>query len=141
MKKIIYIFLFLFPFTVNAQQFWHQSCQSNYIWLNVGNPGFSPGKTQFTSLVFNTFDSLPYVAFQDQGNSWKATVMKFDGTNWIVVGNPGFSSAEADWIALAFCPTDHEPYVVFQDYGSAQKATVMKFDGTNWIYVGFQGLS
>ncbi len=32
---------------------------------------------------------------RDVANSYKATVMKFDGTNWVAVGTPGFSAGEA----------------------------------------------
>ncbi len=47
----------------------------------------------FTSLAFSP-SGQPYVAYQDYLNSYKATVMTFDGTNWVNVGNAGFSAAK-----------------------------------------------
>jgi hypothetical protein len=76
----------------------------------------------------------------DYGNSLKATVMKFDGTNWMNVGNTGFSADEAWYTSLAFSPSG-QPYVAYEDMSISGKATVMKFNGTNWVNVGFVGFS
>jgi hypothetical protein len=67
------------------------------------------------------------VAFQDWGNSRKATVMKFDVSNWINVGNPGFSIGVTTWISLAFNQSG-QPLVSFVDDGNSRKASVMYFD-------------
>lgn len=98
-------------------------------WINVGNAGFSAGWANYTSLAFN-ISGQPYVAFSDSSNStdsWKATVMKFDGTNWVNVGNAGFSVGEVDFPSLVISSSG-EPYVAFEDYGNSYKATVMKYD-------------
>jgi hypothetical protein len=139
MKKIILIIFHLLTFDLIAQQPWVKSSPSDYLWMNVGNSGFSAGQADYTSLAFSPTGE-PYVAFQDGANSKKATVMKFDGTNWINAGNAGFSVGQADYSSLAFSPSG-EPYVAFQDGANSQKSTVMKFDGTNWVNVGNAGFS
>ena len=105
-------------------------------WINVGSQGFSPGQVANASLF--VYNGVPYVSFEDQANSAKATVMKFDGANWVYVGSPGFTSA------LAYLPSisiyNDTAYVAFSlSYGGP--VSVMKFDGTNWVYVGSQGFS
>ncbi|MCP4142350.1 MAG: sortase [Chloroflexi bacterium] len=107
-------------------------------WVNVGSPGFSAGKAFYTSLAFD--GSTPYVAYQDAANGYKATVMKFDGTNWVNVGSVGFSAGSALYTSLAFNGTG-APYVAYRDVANSNKATVMKFDGTNWVNVGSVGFS
>ena len=59
-------------------------------WVYVGDEGFSFGVAEFQSLAFNPVDSLPYVAFEDAGYSWKVREMKFNGAAWVDVGNAGF---------------------------------------------------
>jgi hypothetical protein len=46
-------------------------------WVEVGTAGFSAGQAVSTSIAFS-LSGQPYVAYQDVGNSQKATVMKFD---------------------------------------------------------------
>jgi len=105
----------------------------------VGNWGFSAGEADYPSLAFSP-SGQPYVAYEDHGNSLKATVMMFNGTTWINVGNAGFSAGEADYTSLAFSPAG-QPYVAYEDHGNSLKATVMMFDGTNWVNVGNAGFS
>jgi hypothetical protein len=140
MKKLFYILMFLFPVVAIAQQPWYKSPSFYYIWMNVGNVNFSAGEANYPSLALDSY-GVPFVAYQDEANSNKATVMQFDGTNWVNVGNAGFSASEADFTSLAFSPTDGEPYVAFCDWGNSEKVTVMKFDGTNWVNVGNAGFS
>ncbi len=137
MKNLIYLLLLLLPATVIAQKPWYKSSPLDYAWQNVGTAGFSAGEADYTSLAFN-LSGDPYVAFQDWGNSGKATVMKFNGTNWIYVGNAGFSVDKASYLSLAFSPFG-QPYVAFT--GDTYGATAMKFDGTNWLYVGSPSFS
>jgi hypothetical protein len=139
MKKIISLLMWLLPFLAFAQQNIYKSFPSDYMWMNVGNGGFSSGQALYTSLAFSSSDQ-PYVAYADGGSSLKATVMRFDGTNWVNVGNAGFSSAEAEYTSLAFSLSD-QPYVAFGDQGNSGKATVMMFDGSNWVNVGTAGFS
>ena len=134
--------MFLFPVVVFAQQPWYKYSQFDNTWQNVGNEGFSArGGVSYTSLAFNPINSLPYVAYMDWGNSQKATVMMFNGTNWVNVGNAGFSAGEAFFTSLAFSLSNGQPYVAYSDNGNSSKATVMKFDGTNWMNVGNAGFS
>lgn len=142
MKKVFNIFLFIFPALVSAQQPWRMSNSLDNLWMNVGNAGFSMEPIGILSFAISPYDSQPYVAFNDNGNSYKATVMKFDGSNWVNVGPTGFSSGAIVSPSIAFSPMDSLPYLAFSAWGDSCKgATVMKFDGTNWIYVGNQNFS
>src|SRR5262245_42746129 len=63
-------------------------------WETVGSSGFSAGEASYTSIIVD--NGTPYVAYQDGANSYKATLMKFDGANWVTVGLAGFSAGEAN---------------------------------------------
>jgi hypothetical protein len=108
-------------------------------WDTVGAAGFSAGGVGYTSLAFAP-DGTPYLAYQDYGNSGKATVKKFNGTAWDTVGTASFSAGEAAYTSLAFAP-DGKPYVGYVDYGNSGKVTVMKFNGGAWVTVGIAGFS
>jgi len=47
-------------------------------WNNVGSIGFSNDAAAYVNLALNPLNGEQYVAFQDAGNSNKATVMKYD---------------------------------------------------------------
>ncbi|MDR3582744.1 MAG: hypothetical protein P4L62_00065 [Candidatus Pacebacteria bacterium] len=101
-------------------------------WANVGTAGaISSGNVENGSIVFNPSDGNPYVAFSDDTNQKKMTVVKFDGSNWSAVGSAGFSAGQADGTSLAFNPSNNEPYVVYSDYANNLKATVMGYDSTS----------
>ena len=88
-------------------------------------------EADYTSLAFSP-SGEPYVAYQDYGNSAKATIMKFNGSNWVNVGTAGFSAGKAYYTSLAFSPSER-PYVAYEDIGNSYKATVMKYDYPNGI--------
>jgi hypothetical protein len=146
MKRTIYILLFLLPVITYAQQNWYKYSPLDEMWQDVGNPGFSIGRSYYTSLAFSPVDCQPYVAYVDvplgPGNTGPGTVMKFDGTQWVNVGIPGFTIVTIGYTSLAFSPVDSLPYVAFAaGCSSSLQATVMKFDGTNWVDFGNEGFS
>ncbi len=82
----------------------------------------------------------PYVAYRDKGNSYKATVMRFNGSTWVNVGTPGFSAGQADYTSIAI-DASGTPYVVYRDSANSKKASVMKFNGSAWTNVGSNPVS
>ena len=138
MKKLLSFLFFFLPVFVSAQLNQYKDSPLNYGWKNVGNEGFSAGLAVYTSLAFSP-SGQPYVAFQDWGDSKKATVMTFNGTNWVNIGSAGFSAGVAYDESLAISPSG-QPYVAYMD-GMMGPATVMKFDGNSWINVGIEGFS
>ncbi|TAF72338.1 MAG: hypothetical protein EAZ53_16525, partial [Bacteroidetes bacterium] len=103
-------------------------------WGAVGNAGISAGSAGFQSIAFSP-SGIPYVAYQDDANGSKTTVLSFNGTNWGVVGSVGFSTSTDDNQSLAFSPSG-VPYVTYRDVANGNKTTVLSFDGTNWGAVG-----
>ncbi len=108
-------------------------------WTTVGSTGFSPGQSFFNSIAIDK-NNNKYVAFRDNANSYKATVMKYNGSSWSVLGAAGFSAGTANEIDIAI-DTNGVVYVAYQDYANNRSATVMKFDGTNWVTVGVAGFT
>lgn len=125
---------------VCAQQGWDHSSQFDYAWINLGNEGFTAGTAEYISCDFSPDGEL-YVAYRDSVNNYKASVMKFDGSNWVYIGGPGFTPSQAQYISLAFNPLEGQPYIAFNDFANTGKATVMKFDVTSWVNVGNPGFT
>ena len=114
-------------------------------WEYVGSPGISAGIPQYTDLKINPSENMPYVVFQDGGDSDKVRLAKFDGSSWSFVGGGSFSQYYVDYTNLSF-DGDGNPYVVFtaMPYITAR---VMTFTGNTtddsdevandgWEYVG-----
>src|ERR1039457_2933229 len=91
MKKTISILAFIIPVLVFAQQNLDKSSPLDYMWMNVGNTGFSAGPVDFPTIAFSPTGE-PYVSYTDSVNSNYSTVMKFDGSTWVNVGPAGFSN-------------------------------------------------
>jgi hypothetical protein len=113
-------------------------------WVYVGTPGFSgtgpsSGGAIYISLALDT-NGVPYVAFTNMNNNFKASVMKFDGSDWVQVGAPGISPSQVANTTMAI-GDDQMPYIAYSDGASGSKATVMKFDGNNWNSVGQIGIT
>ena len=106
-------------------------------WKYVGNAGFSAG-TVFNSSL-DVYDGTPYVAYRDEGNGNRATVMTYNGTGWTNAGTAGFSAGSASDTSLYVY--NGIPYVAYMDGAKDGKATVMRFDGTDWTNVGNAGFS
>lgn len=122
--------------TAGASYIWSEDGHPGY--QTVGSRGFSAKQAWYTSLAFDSEDTL-YVAYADHSVSTKASVMKFDGTSWVDVGSTGFTSGQAREVNLAISSED-TLYVSYRDEGT-NKANVMKYNGTNWVVVGSAGFS
>jgi hypothetical protein len=129
MRKIVCILLLICPVIAFTQQNGRGSSPSDDLWMNVGNACFSSDSVDYTSLAFNQ-SGQPCVAFLDNGNQRKASVMRFDGTDWVPIGSAGFSAGEALHTKLAFDPAG-QPYLAYEDYSCGGKATVIKYDTLN----------
>ena len=106
-------------------------------WVAVGNPGFSNVDTYYLS--FFIYNGIPYVAYCDSSNSYKATVMKYNGSSWVTVGNP-FSIGQPG--STSIYVYNGTPYVAYSDFDNDIKITVMKYDEENdWQPVGPTGFS
>ena len=139
MKKIYFL---LRPFCLAVFAFFLSYNSQGQAWNYVGSQEFSAGWAPDAVIAVDA-SGTPYVAYQDQANANKATVMKYNGSNWVVVGSAGFSAGQAGWIALSIDPTG-VPYVAYVDYSistSMPPATVMKYTGGSWATVGTAGFS
>jgi hypothetical protein len=55
----------------------------------VGGPGFTSGPAGWCSMVI--YNNTPFLAYEDNNNSGKATVEEYTGGAWTTVGAPDFS--------------------------------------------------
>jgi hypothetical protein len=112
-------------------------------WQPVGTPGISIGVVAYTSLVLAA-DGTPYLAYADNANSNKVTVMKFNAAEnkWLSLGGPAISAGTANYINLALA-ADGTPYLSYQDGANGYKATLMKFNTADntWLSLGDPGIS
>ena len=82
-------------------------------WVSVGNAGFSAGAASSVDLVFGG-NGTPYVAYADDDNGNKATVVKYEGSSWVSVGNTGFSSGTVTFLSIALDGSG-TPYVAYRN--------------------------
>jgi hypothetical protein len=104
------------------------------VWVDVGNPGFSPGMIRFPDIAVSP-SGTPYVVYQDLANGNRISVQKYDGSAWVQVGQPGFSTGAVTDTKIAI-GQNGLPYVVWIDSALTHKAIVMKFDALGWSNVG-----
>ncbi|XOF34621.1 MAG: hypothetical protein ACL93V_04845 [Candidatus Electrothrix sp. YB6] len=94
-RQLGYFFFFTALFMVAATA---STVQAE--WQQVGAAGFSSDEIWFPSLAL-AGDSTPYVAYEDNANGGRISMMRFDGTNWVQVGEAGFSAGKAESPSLA----------------------------------------
>ena len=106
-------------------------------WVLLGTPGFSAGLANSPKIALDR-NSTPYVAYTDNANSFKATVMKYNGSAWVNVGSAGFSAGAVGSICISI-NSSGTPYVAYRDCGNGSNITVMRYDGSSWVNVGSAG--
>ncbi|MGX9728878.1 MAG: hypothetical protein ACTFAK_16660 [Candidatus Electronema sp. VV] len=119
------------------------TAQAAGTWEQVGAAGFSAAAADSISFAIDG-SGTPYIAYEDNANSNKASVMKFNSatSSWQQVGAAGFSASRAQYISLAL-DSSGTPYIAYQDWGNIGKASVMKFNNatSSWEQVGTAGFS
>ncbi len=107
-------------------------------WVDVGANPFTPGAAYWPSLAIH--DGVPYLAFQDDTQGGKLTVMRSDGVGgWETVGAAGFSTGLAIYTSLAF--NGDIPYVAYRDQAEGDRVCVRHFVAGSWQLVGAAGFS
>lgn len=102
-------------------------------WEQVGAAGFSAGQAWYTSLAFDS-SGTPYVAYRDDANGLKASVMRFNGTAWEQVGTAGFGTGYTSYTSLVLDSSDR-PYIAYVEPRNGA-ISVMRFNGGSWEQVG-----
>jgi hypothetical protein len=89
--------------------------------------GFSAGKALSNRLSFNN-EGEPFVAYLDDANSRKCTVMSFDETNWSLIGIAGFTATmTSGFISLNFS-SNGIAHLAYVDNANSGKVTVMNYN-------------
>jgi hypothetical protein len=91
-------------------------------WHALGEKGFSPGKPQYISLA--VYKHIPFVAFADCANEYKATVMYYGRDAWRFLGSPGFSEGGVSDVQLRI--SDGTAYVGYITTDKDKKVEVRK---------------
>jgi len=139
MKKYFFLAMLFFPFVCRAQYATNAPGLSDYMWVNAGNPGFSPGEAYGTDLAFSP-SGIAHVAFEDDTQDSKLSVMRLVDKNWEYAGSPAFSESGVGFPSIAVSPAG-EPYVAYEDFNKYSMATVKKLSGQEWVTVGEPGIS
>lgn len=108
--------------------------EESLAWEPIGKTQFSEGAADYQSIALG-LDNTPYIAYSDNGNLDKTTVMKYNGSSWETVGEAGFSKGSATYQNLAI-DSRGVLYVAFKDDGNDSKTTVVRFNGKTWQNVG-----
>jgi len=83
-----------------------------------------------------------YVAYGEKSansSTYKATLLKYNGSSWEAIGPRQFSAGTAYPTSIDFVGST--PYIAFIDLSQGEKATVMRYTGTAWELVGDAGFS
>lgn len=85
----------------------------------------SAGATGNCTLGMDANDHL-ILAFRDENQGGKTSVMKYDGSNWGYLGLPGFTAISNDHVLQI--SSGGVPFVAYSDADESEKVTVKKYD-------------
>lgn len=105
---------------------------ATFDWQLVDTAGFTPGTSAYNAVAIDN-SGTPYVAFSDNNQSDKVSVMKYTGGHWAYVGAAGISTGAASYISIEIDPSG-TPYIAYKD----SRIFVKKFDAQSgtWEFVG-----
>jgi hypothetical protein len=106
-------------------------------WIQLGDDNSVPCSSVVTDIAVSPQGEC-YVAFSDDENLGKLSVMKYNGIDWENVGSRGISdynvsSTHAFDLKIAQNGT---PYLAYQDGLSGELVTIKKFNGIEWKLEG-----
>ncbi len=133
--KLLLAFLLLFS---SLRTF----AQPGNVFTHVTTTGISSGSVDNTAFAVSKSDNKMYVAFRDNANSGKLTVMQYTGTAWALLGNAGISQGAVNYsIGIATFPSlgGNEVVVAFSDAANGNRLTIMQWNGTGWLTAGSAG--
>ncbi|MBS1651659.1 MAG: hypothetical protein JSU07_06575 [Bacteroidetes bacterium] len=104
-------------------------------WTYVGQPAVASGKLGPYSLTINA-KNLPVLAYQDEENNNKCSVISYNGSTWNSIGKKGFSKGAIKFPAIAIDKTTDNIYVSFVDSLNNNNITVMNYNGKEWQILG-----
>ncbi|EKD55691.1 MAG: hypothetical protein ACD_59C00071G0001, partial [uncultured bacterium] len=106
-------------------------------WLSVGEnePSLSPA----TYISMKIHNGVIYVAYSDELEDDKVSVIKCENNRWSYVGQPGISAGAAREINVGIYMS--KPCVLYSDVSSEFRATMLYFDGTKWGALGARDFS
>jgi hypothetical protein len=110
---------------------------ANWEYLSV--PGVSPGSANsITIKVFNNSGSIfPFVAFSDEANSGRPSLLKYDGVNWQSCGS--ISSKPSYKISLDVINDNGMPsaYISYHNYDAFDNGIYVKrYKEGSWLTIG-----
>lgn len=112
-------------------------------WEKLGGGGLSLGAVYMLDLAMDPA-GIPYLAFKDDGDSIRVTVLRWspDSLRWVRVGGEGTTPVEISEFALAMGPAG-EVYLGFKDREHGDRPTVLLFDRAKnaWEVVGDSGFT
>jgi len=94
----------------------------------------SGGATGNCRIEVDNNDDL-ILAFRDENQGGKTSVMKYDGSNWSHLGLPGFTPIANDHALQV--SSDGVPYVAYADASVSEKVSVKKYDELELSTVDF----
>lgn len=116
--------------------------QPGNVFTHVTTTGISSGAVDNTAFAVSKSDNKMYVAFRDNANSGKLTVMQYTGSAWALLGNAGISQGAVNYsIGIATITTinGNEVYVAYSDAANGNRLTIMRWGGTSWVADGTAG--
>jgi len=102
-------------------------------WRFVGSAGISGGDSAHLSIALNGND-VPYVAFADGGDGYKAHVKKWDGSTWASADGSSIATDTA-FTSLAISPSGGV-YAAYQDGAYSGYAVASRLSGGTWTVLG-----
>lgn len=110
-------------------------------------PSFVPENgIKYITMGVNSVDGSPYLAYSENDDDKKMSVVKYDGSVWAQVGSTDFTDDQFRYPTINFSGKG-VPYVAFADYSiekdgkTNSAASVMRYENGAWGYVGNKGVT